>query len=83
MPNRISQSTIFAPETAQVMRQVYENAIKSLETTHPIIVSEDWVRETLVLRIIETAKKGERDPACLHEDALAHLASMMPPPLSG
>jgi hypothetical protein len=39
----------------------------------------DWARETLGLRIIDMAQRGERDAIKLREGALAFVAQAKPP----
>jgi hypothetical protein len=62
-------------QATDLIRQVYENALASLETAGQAVGDEsDWARETLALRIIELAGRGERDPVRLREGAIARLA---------
>ena len=79
MPTRYDPNSHFDPEVATVMREAFDSAWETVKLSGaPDMVDgkADWARETLGLRIIETAQKGERDPIRLQEDALAHLAEV-------
>ena len=78
MPLRYAPDIHFDPEAATVMREAFNSAWESVKASgDPQMVDgkAEWARETLGLRIIEMAQKGERDVKCLHLDALAHLAN--------
>jgi hypothetical protein len=74
MPERFKT---FDPKSATAMGDAFNAAWDSL-TRHADYKdgTEDWARETLALRIIETAQGGETDAERLRDDALAHLANL-------
>ncbi|MBX6426765.1 MAG: hypothetical protein IRZ09_12685 [Variibacter sp.] len=73
------------PEAAATLGRVFKDAWQSLERAgspfaQPARAEE--ARETLALRIIDCAQRGERDPRRLREDALSFLqasAADLPP----
>jgi hypothetical protein len=72
-----AHATRRVPEHADAMGEVFRAAWGSL-TSHADYRegTADWERETLLLRIIETAQAGKRDVNRLRDDALAHLANL-------
>jgi hypothetical protein len=78
MPTRDLSGTTFDPAATALMHAAFEAAWKSLEEggcVEAAPYSAERMRETLALRIIETADRGERDLIRLRNDALKHLAS--------
>jgi hypothetical protein len=62
---------VFDSETLIILGNAYDNAIASLhDRGQPAIV-----RETMALRMLELASKGERNPERLRQAALAALGS--------
>jgi uncharacterized protein Yka (UPF0111/DUF47 family) len=76
MPTRYAPGKYFDPQIAETMREAFEAACRSLEESGSINGTVESVRETLALRIIDTAQAGERDVDRLRDDALKHLASV-------
>jgi hypothetical protein len=77
MPTQYAPNKSFDPELAELMQKAFEAAWQSLLQSHDVNAQPSraaWARETLALRIIDTAQEGERDPDILRDDALAHLA---------
>ena len=64
----IRRPAVFEPEVVVAMGDAYERALASFPT-----LPAKTVREVLAGRIIDLAKKGERDPRALCERALAAL----------
>jgi hypothetical protein len=59
------------------MSKAFESALAKLKESSIVYpgTQEEWARETLALRIIETVQqRGERDLDRVREDALLHLA---------
>ena len=54
MPIRLIQGASFDPETTRLLRLAYERACES-------VAPDVKVREAVAKRIIEAAKRGERD----------------------
>lgn len=59
----------FGDRTTVIIGEAFDSACASL----PGKGQPDIVREVIAKRIIEAAKKGERDPSCLRDIALAAL----------
>ena len=72
MPTRFAQS--FDPELAATIREAFNLALESAKTSVPADELE-WARETVALRIIDTALGGENNVDRLRDDALAFLAN--------
>lgn len=64
----IKQPAVFDPETLSVMGVAYERALRAFPKSAP----KD-VREVIAMRIINSARAGERDPAKLCQIALSAL----------
>lgn len=82
MPTRYAKDIIVDPATVELMSKAFSDALDRLRQSgiHYPAPNDEWVRETLALRIIETVQKGgERDPDRIREDALGHLAHAKPP----
>jgi hypothetical protein len=78
MPLRYLPNASFDPQTAEVMREAFNSAWEALKASgDPQLVDAkaEWARETLALRIIDRAQRGERDVERLQLDAIAHLAN--------
>lgn len=68
------RAAAFDPEAVAVLCAAFDKARKSLhDTGQPALV-----QEVIARRIIESAKRGERDPDKLCEEALAALGSQAP-----
>lgn len=65
----------FGPEATRVMGEAFEMARRSLHDTG----QPEIVQEVLAKRIIDLARKGERDPQKLCEGALRALGLDSPP----
>jgi len=66
----------FEPETIDILVKVFEDAWRCLEESGSTLASPAYERaaqEILAKRIIETAQRGERDPAALVDDAVAFV----------
>jgi hypothetical protein len=66
----------FEPEMIDFLVSVYETAWKKVEQSGSKLASPAYQRaaqEILAKRIIETAQRGERDPAQLADDAVSYL----------
>ena len=64
----IRRPAVFDSEIVAAMGDAYERALASFDTE-----PAKAVREVIAGRIIDLAKKGERDPRALCEEALAAL----------
>ena len=67
---------VFAPDVVRILTAAFDDAWKSIQDsgmTFPSDRHADATRELLALRIIETARLGERDQRRLRDDALLHL----------
>jgi hypothetical protein len=73
MPTRYAPNKIFDPDLAKAMGEAFSVAWELLKGI-TVQAEAEKVRETLALRIIDTAEAGERDPIKLSQDAIAHLA---------
>lgn len=70
-----SQSA-FEPETIDLLVAVYNDAWRRVEESGSKLASPGYERaaqELLAKRIIESAQRGERDPAVLADDAVRFL----------
>jgi hypothetical protein len=65
----ILREDVFEPETLAAMGDAYDRALRSLDAKPSCSA-----RETIAARIISLARKGERDPRKLCEDALSASA---------
>jgi hypothetical protein len=61
----------FDTETISVITEAFESACRDLRLTD----RRDPITETLVLKIIEAAQKGERDPDLIRQQAIDSLAA--------
>jgi hypothetical protein len=69
--------TAFDPEFIETLVSAYEDAWRKIEKSGSAFASPRYRRaaqEIVAKRIIEMAQRGEREPAQLAEDAVAHLA---------
>ena len=67
----------FDSEDTELLGAAFEAAWEKLNTADSALAEgadAALTRELLAKRIIELAKRGERDPDCLVESALDHLA---------
>ena len=67
----------FDPEVIETLVRAYEDAWRQIENSGSAIASPRYRRaaqEIVAKRIIETAQRGEREPAKLAEDAVSYLA---------
>ena len=69
MPIRliIRNDHAFSPEEAELLIAAFEDALKELNLTD----REDQLTTLVAKKIIELAKKGERDPVRLRDDAVS------------
>jgi hypothetical protein len=75
MPMRYSDAC-FDPQVAMAMSAAFNSAWEAVKDAPDMADGKaDWAKETLGLRIIETAQRGEHNVARLQADALAHLAN--------
>jgi hypothetical protein len=73
----------FESEAIHAMAAALDSAWQDLEASGNIFSSQfpaDWAREKMAKRIINMARRGERDPDHLSEDAVAYLARRVAPP---
>jgi len=78
-----AKDAVLDPATIETMSKAFNAALDSLRQSGAQYSAQqdEWVRETLALRIIETAQqRGEQDLDRLRDDALDHLAHAKPPP---
>jgi hypothetical protein len=71
----------FDPETVSVLAAAFDAAWDSLQRSGSALAADSeaaLTRELLAERIIELARRGERDPQRLVEGALAYLAGRQP-----
>jgi hypothetical protein len=71
----------FGPEAIHAMSAAFDSACQDLEASGNIFNSDFtavWAREKIAERILTMVLRGERDPALLSDDALAHLARVLP-----
>ena len=65
----------FEPGVLQILIAALERAWAEVLASNPLASGHgDSAKEILAMRIVETAKTGERDPVQLCRDAVAHLA---------
>jgi hypothetical protein len=67
---------VFGPDSVRLLGKVLDEAWRSLQTKGVYFTSRgqaEATREKLPLRIIEMAKRGERDPQRLCTDALERM----------
>jgi hypothetical protein len=79
---RYVKEIVVDPAHVEIMSKAFSSALDKLQQSGILFPPqhEEWVRETLALRTIETAQKGgERDLDQLRDDALGHLAQAKPP----
>jgi hypothetical protein len=79
---RYAAEIVVDPATVTLMSKAFSGALEKLKQSDIRYPDDqdEWVRETLALRIIETAQNGgERDLDRLRDDALGHLAQAKPP----
>jgi hypothetical protein len=76
MPTRYAPDKSFDPAIADAMGEAFHLAWQSVAGSPYVLgAKEEWTREILALRIIDTAQAGEHDVTRLRDDALAHLAN--------
>jgi hypothetical protein len=71
----------FGPEAIHAMGAAFDSAWQDLEASGNIFSSRftaDWARKNIAKRILTMVLRGERDPDHLSDDALAHLAQVLP-----
>jgi hypothetical protein len=75
MPMRYAPDACFDPQVAMAMSAAFNSAWEAVKDAPDMADGKaDWARETLGLRIIEAAQRGEHNVARLQEDALMYLA---------
>jgi hypothetical protein len=62
----LKNQSVFEPETTQAMSIAFDEACQALKLSDKAMRE----RETVAVRIIEWARRGERDPARLRERVL-------------
>jgi hypothetical protein len=68
---------VFYPEEVEILAAAFDDAWAKLQASAAPFAGEDYVlaaREILARRIIMAAKRGERNPRQLTDDALLHLS---------
>jgi hypothetical protein len=68
---------VFYPEEVEILVAAFDDAWAKLQATGAPFVGEGYVlgaREILARRIIMAAKRGERNPRQLTDDALLYLS---------
>jgi hypothetical protein len=71
----------FGPEAIHAMSAAFDSAWQDLDASGNIFSSRftaDWARQKIAKRILTMVLRGERDPDHLSDDALAHLAHVLP-----
>ena len=71
----------FGPEAIHAMGAAFDSAWQDLEASGNIFSAQftaDWARKNIAERILTMVLGGERDPDHLSNDALAHLAHVLP-----
>ena len=61
----IKDQPVFEPEAIHAMSVAYEDICRSLK-----VDGNETARETIAIRVIELARRGERDPAVLRDRVL-------------
>ena len=74
----LKNQSVFEPEMTQAMSVAFDEVCQALKLSDTAVRE----RETVAVRIIEWARRGERDPARLREKVLhdAGAASPVPEP---
>jgi hypothetical protein len=76
MPMRYAPGASFDPQVAIAMSEAFHSAWDVVKAAPDMADGKaDWAKETLALRIIETAQRGEHNVARMREEALAYLAN--------
>ena len=66
---------VFYPEEVQILVAAFDDAWAKLQSSHaPFAEEGPAAREILAKHIIMAAKRGERNPRQLTDDALLHLS---------
>ena len=81
MGNVSCSDKFFDPEATHAMGAAFDSAWEDLEASGNIFSPQftaDWARKKLAERILTMVLRGERDPDHLSDDALAHLAHVLP-----
>ena len=79
---RYAKDIIVDPAHVEIMSKAFSSALDKLQQSGILFPPhyQEWARETLALRIIETAQKsGERNLDRLRDDALRYLSQAKPP----
>jgi predicted transcriptional regulator len=71
---RLLEGSSFDPETIRVMTTAYEDARRILGLKD----RSDLITQALASKIIEVAKRDDRDPAAVRDRALAALGKPLP-----
>ena len=77
----LKSSTVFEPETTQAMAEAFEEVCRALRLTETATLE----RETVASKIIDLARRGERNSARLIEWALrdsGFISASVPPTLT-
>jgi hypothetical protein len=63
----------FDDEATRIMGEAFDAACKEIRDTEALTIGHDVMIEVVAKRIIDAARKGERDPVRLRDIALAAL----------
>jgi hypothetical protein len=77
---------VFLPEEVEILVAAFDDAWAKLQATRAPFAEEAYgpaAREFLAKHIIMAAKRGERNPRHLSQDALLHLSRYAPAELAG
>ena len=70
----LKDQSVFEPETTHAMSMAFDEVCRALKLSDTAARQ----RETVALRIIEWARRGERDPARLRERVLCDAGAASP-----
>lgn len=70
---RALKDGVFGPEVIKAMRVAFEEAVTELKLSR-----RDPLTDTVVRKLMDAAKMGERDPARLYELAIVDLRARAP-----
>lgn len=68
--HQITNFNSLQPAIVRKIREAYDDAVREAERTHPL---SETLRAKLARQIVELAKHGECDAACLRAKALSAL----------
>jgi hypothetical protein len=76
---------VFSPEEVEILVAAFDDAWAKLQASRALFAEEAYgpaAREFLAKHIIMAAKRGERNPRHLAQDALLHLSRYAPAELA-